>query len=262
MVAARIPSPVRTFALALVSLSVFAGPPSGHFGGGFGGGFHGGGAPSGGFRGGEAPSGGFRGGYGSVAHGPVGGARGGWAGGARYGGGWYGGRYRNLPGGSLAYRFGGAPYYCYGGYWYYPWNGWYMGCYPPIGLWMDTMPFGYATTWVDGVQYYENNDVYYTDAPAGGYQVAEPPPGRAPQGPPPPEGNPDPQADALLIVPEKGQTAEKMKADRSAAQAYARQKSGYDPAFSDPDDPGTPRARRRYQSFIESYLESKGYSVK
>lgn len=237
-------------------------------GGGFhvgGGGFHGGG---GGFHGGgwgfHGGGGGFRGGgYGGGFRG-AGYGRGFYGGG--YGGrGWFGGNLRGLPGGYSRFWYGGSPYYCAGGFWYRPWNDWYLGCYPPVGLWMDTLPLGYDQFWDDGVHYYENQDVYYTDAPSGGYAVADPPEGHEASTHPakPMPGSPDALAlDALLIVPEKGQGAAKMKADRDNAQLYAETRSGYDPAYSDPEDPGTPRARRAYLKAMRTYLSDRGYAVK
>jgi hypothetical protein len=68
--------------------------------------------------------------------------------------------------------------------------------------------------------------------------------------------------DALVILPENGQTEAQILADRQAAQRYASSKAGYDPARSDPADPGTPRARQAYLRAMKSYLETRGYSVK
>jgi hypothetical protein len=200
-------------------------------------------------------------GGGSVFHG----AGHGWASGGH---GWAGGHgyssLRVLPRGYATYHWGGAPYYRYGGGWYRPWRGSYLACYPPLGLWLDILPFGFASYYYGGVRYYSYEDVYYTDAPQGGYVVADPPPDRQTTRPPaqPQAGSPDAAAlDALLILPKEGQSAERMKADRTAAQRYALQKSGYDPADSDPSDPGTPRARRAYLKAMRSYLETRGYSV-
>jgi hypothetical protein len=131
---------------------------------------------------------------------------------------------------------------------------------------------GYATFWFGGVPYYNYDDVYYADAPSGGYVVVDPPPetGRQESGKPaqpksetPDAGHVDAAAlDALLIIPKKGQSEEQMVTDRKEAQLYALDKSGYDPTHSDPSDPGTPRARQAYLRAMRSYLEERGYSVK
>lgn len=42
---------------------------------------------------------------------------------------------------------------------------------------------------------------------------------------------------------------------------FAENRAGYDPARSDPNDPGTPRARQSYLRALKSYLEERGYSV-
>ena len=173
----------------------------------------------------------------------------------------FGGTMRVLPRGYATYRWGGNPYYFHGGFWYRPWRGAYLGCYPPIGLFLDVLPMGYTVYTYGGVRYYDYEDVYYTDGPSGGYVVADPPPDRAPRATPPPPPSSDPAIDALIIVAKEGQTPEKMKADRAAAQRHAMQKSGYDPAYSDPSDPGTPRARRAYLRAMRNYLEARGYSV-
>ena len=212
---------------------------------GGGGGFHGGGGFGGAYHGAGYGRGSFGSGYG--------------------GRGWFGGNVRALAGGYSRAWYGGSPYYCSGGFWYRPWNGWYLGCYPPIGLWIDTLPLGCDPFWADGVHYYTNQDVYYTDAASGGYTVTAPPYGldASPTPSRPIPGSPDALAlDALRIVPEKGQDATKAKADREDAQRYAEQKSGYDPADSDPEDPGTPRARRAYFPALRTYLADRGYSVK
>jgi hypothetical protein len=172
---------------------------------------------------------------------------------------------RGLRGGYATYRYGGRPWFFSGGYWYRPWGVGYRAFYPPIGFRLSLLPAGYVSFWFGGIPYYSYEGVYYIDAPSGGYQVAEPPPGRESATLPaePPAESPDEAAlDALLIIPKEGQSEEKMIADRQEAQRYARMKSQYDPAHSDPGDPGTPRARQAYLKAMRSYLEERGYSVK
>jgi hypothetical protein len=241
-----IPRNLPTFArIAILILAgsglVQAGVPLGSFG------IHAGGALRGGFRGGF--HGGFRG-AGPVRLGIYGGIRG-------------GGMVRALPMGCVSYRFGGAPWFYGGGIWYRPWGLGYAPFYPPVGLCLAALPFGYMTYYYSGVPYYYYQDVYYTDAPSGGYMVTEPPvaePEYAQPSRPAPAS--DPAADALLIIPKQGQDEKKMQADRQNAKAYAVDESGYDPARADASDPGTPRARRAYLRAMKAYLEERGYSVK
>ena len=235
------------FAALLVAAIASAGPPGSH-GGGFGGGFHGGG-----FHGSGYARRGFAGG-GSAP----------WAqrrasGYGQGNPGWIGSRVNALPGGFATYRYGGSPYYFAGGCWYRPWNGIYLGCYPPIGLYLPMLPWGCDSFWDDGICYYTYQDVYYTDTGSGGYEVVDPPPGQEPPAPGPAMDRPDPEP--LAIVPEKGQDPARMKQDRADAQRYAIQRSGYDPAYGDPSDPGTPRARQAYLKALRSYLEGRGYSL-
>lgn len=172
---------------------------------------------------------------------------------------------RGLPRGYVTYRYRGAPWFFHGGSWYRPWRGGFRGGYPPVGLYIPLLPLGYMAFWFGGVPYYSYEGVYYTDAPSGGYVVAAPPPEEegARQPAQPKIESPDSAAlDALLIIPKEGQNEEKMVADRKEAQRYAMEKSRYDPAYSDPSDPGAPRARQAYLRAMRSYLEERGYSVK
>ena len=222
----------RLTVLALVTTAAFAGGPW--------------------FRGGSS-----RGGY----RGPV------WSGGVRSGGVhvYAGGMVRVPPGGYMTSRYRGDSWYFGGGHWYRPWRGGYAAFYPPVGLCLSALPFGYATYVYRDIPYYYYEDIYYTAAPAGGYMVVDPPPEREerrPSPPPPSSSRQDPAADALLIIPKEGQKEVAMIADRQKAQRFAVAESGYDPTYSDPSDPGTPRARRAYLRAMKSYLEERGYSVK
>ncbi|BDU76864.1 DUF6515 family protein [Mesoterricola sediminis] len=200
---------------------------------------------------------------GSLSGGPSASWHGGGPAVGRPGGGvsWHGAPYRVLPRGYATYYWGGHPYYYASGIWYRPWRGAYLGWYPPIGICLDVLPPGYSTFWWGSDRYYVYENVYYRDAPAGGYMVAEPPEGREraaePRTPTPDEA----ALDALLITPKEGQSVERMKADRADAKRYALRKSGFDPAYSDPGDPGTPRARRAYLRALREYLETRGYEV-
>jgi hypothetical protein len=251
----RPPHTLTRFAtLALVAATVAQAGPGGLHGAS-GAGFHG--ASMAEMRGG-ASVGAVRGGYGPVSRGIYGGFRGG-----------PGRSLRVLPMGCVSYRYGGSPWFYGGGIWYRPWGLGYAAFYPPVGLALAMLPFGYLTYYYGGIPYYWYQDVYYVDAPSGGYQVAAPPAGdpypQAAPPPPAPSGAASPNnapSDALLIIPKEGQNEQKMMADRQNAQRYAMDESGFDPARSDPNDPGTPRARRAYFRAMKSYLEERGYSVK
>ncbi|HLO65665.1 MAG TPA: DUF6515 family protein [Holophaga sp.] len=174
---------------------------------------------------------------------------------------WHGSSYRSLPGGYHTYHYGGRPWYFHGGHWYRPWRGAYLGWYPPVGIWLDVLPIGYTTLWWGPVRYYVYENVYYRDSPDGGYITADPPEGREGTTESRPPSQDQAALDALLITPKEGQSAERMRADRADAQRYALRKSGYDPAYADPSDPGTPRARRAYLRAMREYLETRGYDV-
>jgi hypothetical protein len=223
----------------LVCAQAFGGMPEGRFNPGFRGGYRGGY----GFRGGY----GYRGGY----YGRPGWYRGGFG----WGPGWF---LPALPLGCVTIGFGGAAWYYGGGYWYQPYGGGYMVALPPVGIAVSVLPSGCSTLVVGGVTYYCANDVYYTAVPGGtGYVVAAPPPGQ------PRAGSLDAVAlDALVIIPRNGQSDDKIMSDRRDAQRFAMDQSSYDPADSDPADPGTPRARQAYLRAMKTYLEGKGYTVK
>lgn len=210
-----------------------------------------------GFRG-YGPRGGYGYGYRGRFYG-----RPGWHGGPRWGWGWGPGFFvSGLPMGCLTLSFGGAAWYYGGGYWYRPYGAGFMVDFPPAGIVIPALPYG-CTTFVDGgLTYYCANDVYYTAGP-GGYVVTAPPPGWEDLPGQPPAGSPDAAAlEAMVIIPKRNQSDDKILADRREAQRYAAAQSRYDPARSDPADPGTPRARQAYLRAMRSYLERQGYSVK
>jgi hypothetical protein len=167
------------------------------------------------------------------------------------------------PRGYVPHGYRGAPWHYGGGYGYRPWGGGFGFGYPSIGFYLPLLPMGYMTVWFGGVPYYWSEGVYYTEAPYGGYVVADPPAREeAQKSPQSTDGGADPSLGTLLIIPKEGQDEERMVADRRDAQRYASEKSGYDPAHSDSSDPGTPRARKAYLRAVKLYLEDRGYSVK
>ena len=192
-----------------------------------------------------------------------GGFRGPFYGRGRWHGGWGPGfLFPVLPLGCVTLWYGGAAWYYGDGFWFRPWDQGYMADYPPAGIVVPALPPDCATFSDGGVSYYSANGVYYTAA-AGrpGYAVVAPPPGRPVPQPPP--GSVDAAAlDALVVVPQKGQNEATILADRREAQRFASNRTGYDPAFADPSDPGTPRARQAFLKSMKTYLEGRGYSVR
>jgi hypothetical protein len=215
------------------------------------------GIPYGGYR----RFGGYRGGYGYRYGSPFYG-RAGWYGGPRWG--WGPGFFVPvLPFGCLTLSFGGVPWYYGGGTWYQSSGAGFVVAIPPVGIVIQTLPPDCSTVQYGGVTYFCANNVYYTALPSGqGYGVVAPPPGTIPPPSQPAPGSPDAAAlDALVITPEKGQDPARLQVDRLDAQRYAANRTGYDPAQSDPTDPGTPRARQAYLKNLKSYLSARGYAV-
>lgn len=87
----------------------------------------------------------------------------------RRGGGYYGyphlGFYLNtLPYGYYPFYWGSSLYYYYGGVFYRPYdNGGYEVTAPPVGAGIPNLPDGATPIKINGVQYYENDGVYYKE---------------------------------------------------------------------------------------------------
>ena len=202
--------------------------------------------------------------YWGVHRGFRGGFRGPTFGRARWRGAWGPGFFfPAVPLGCVTLTFGGALWYYGDGFWYRPWDAGCLADYPPAGIAVPSLPPGCATYSEGGVVYYSAHGVTYTAAPGGGYVVVKPPPGRVALPLQPPPGSPDAAAlDALVTLPRNGQSEAAMLADRREAQLFATNRTGYDPARSDPDDPGTPRARKAFLNTMRTYLEGRGYTVR
>lgn len=72
------------------------------------------------------------------------------------------------------------------------------------------------------------------------------------------------RADRLVVVPQKGQTAQQLWADRYACDAWAKSQSGYDsnrPAGSE-GGAASPAQRSSYRSATIACLQAKGYEVR
>ena len=165
----------------------------------------------------------------------------------------------SVPATAITYTHGGASWYYHEGHWITP-HGWgFRYRYPPCGLCIPFLPVGYMTFWFGGVPYYYYEGVYYiSDVNSPGYMVTVPPPL-----PPIPEVPSTSESfDALILIPLKGQSVDQMVQDRKEAQAYASERTGFDPNHLDANDPGIPRARAAYQRCVRAYLEGKGYNIK
>lgn len=87
-----------------------------------------------------------------------------------HGGGYYGG-YR----GYTSISWGGIGYHYYNGYFYRPWGYGFRLIYPPFGIHIGFLPYGYYPFYIGPNPYYYYGGIYYTPYGDGGYQVVEPP---------------------------------------------------------------------------------------
>lgn len=72
-------------------------------------------------------------------------------------------------------------------------------------------------------------------------------------------------ADRLVVVPQKGQTAQQLWADRYACDSWAKTQSGYDsnrPASGAGGAAANPAQRSSYRSAMIACLQAKGYGVR
>lgn len=88
----------------------------------------------------------------------------------------YGPRYSIIPRTSISLYFGGNPYYFYNGCYYGYYGGYYEPIFPPIGLRIGFLPFGYSRLYIGGYPYYYYNGIYYRQYDDD-YVVVDPPMG-------------------------------------------------------------------------------------
>jgi hypothetical protein len=81
--------------------------------------------------------------------------------------------YYNYPYVSVA--FGGLSYRYQGGYFYRPFGASFQLVFPPFGIRIGALPFGYQSFYVGPVPYYYYGGIYYRDYPGNGYEVVKPP---------------------------------------------------------------------------------------
>src|SRR4051812_48183210 len=89
----------------------------------------------------------------------------------------FGPRYYGLPHGSISITFGGLPYYYSGGTFYQPYGGYYRSIFPPIGIHVGVIPFGYFPIYVGANLFYFYNGIFYRRYDDRSYQVVDAPMG-------------------------------------------------------------------------------------
>jgi len=86
-------------------------------------------------------------------------------------------RYRVIPRNSVSIYFGGYPYYYNEGFYYSYYGGYYEPIFPPIGLRIGFLPYGYSRLFIGGYPYYYYNGIYYRQYENNDYEVVDPPMG-------------------------------------------------------------------------------------
>ena len=83
--------------------------------------------------------------------------------------------HKRLPQGHRVITHHRDTLYLHRGFWYRKYQGGYVRCYPPIGLYLETLPLVAELTVVNGVTYYVVEQIYYVQRGTMGYVVVEPP---------------------------------------------------------------------------------------
>ena len=176
---------VTTLLLVIGTATLLEAQRGGRGGGGFSRGGYGGGSFGGGFGGGSSR--GFGAAVGNVRASNSFGSAGNqvasnhfW-GGARTAAfahvGFAGGRmYRSIPKSFLRLSFGGYPYYFYDGLFYGYYGGYYGSIFPPYGISIGALPYGYWSFNYGGFPYFYHSGIYYRQQQEQ-YQVVEAPVG-------------------------------------------------------------------------------------
>jgi hypothetical protein len=89
----------------------------------------------------------------------------------------YGPRYRVIPHSFISINFGGHPYYYNRGYYYGYYGGYYQPIFPPFGLHISVLPFGYNTLFIGAIPFYYYNGIYYRQYDNSNYEVVDAPMG-------------------------------------------------------------------------------------
>ncbi|MDQ2718577.1 MAG: hypothetical protein M3Z26_02265 [Bacteroidota bacterium] len=89
----------------------------------------------------------------------------------------YGPRYSYIPHNSISIYFGGSPYYYNQGYFYGYYGGYYQPLFPPFGLRIGVLPFGYSRFYVGVDPFFYYNGIYYRQYDNNNYEVVDAPMG-------------------------------------------------------------------------------------
>ena len=89
----------------------------------------------------------------------------------------YGPRYTVIPRSSISIHFGGNPYYYNNGYFYGYYGGYYQPVFPPFGLHIGILPFGYSRVFIGADPFFYYNGIYYRQFDDNTYEVVDAPMG-------------------------------------------------------------------------------------
>jgi len=89
----------------------------------------------------------------------------------------YGQRYSYRPRNSVSVYYGSVPYYYTDGYYYGYYNGYYQPVFPPFGLRISTLPYGYSRISIGSNPFYYYNGIYYREYNDNSYEVVDAPMG-------------------------------------------------------------------------------------
>ena len=89
----------------------------------------------------------------------------------------YGPRYTVIPRNSISIYFGGYPYYYNDGFFYGHYSGYYEPIFPPVGIRIGFLPFGYRRFFIGANPFYYYNGIYYRQYDDNNYEVVDPPMG-------------------------------------------------------------------------------------
>ncbi|MCM5682861.1 DUF6515 family protein [Schlegelella sp. S2-27] len=156
------------------------------------------------------------------------------------------------PRAHLSLHFG-ERYWFDDGFWYTPAPSGFVVVRPPVGVYLNALPVGYTLVRVGPSVYYHANGVYYTEAPSGGYQVAQVQ-----------DDDPAPSYQPPMVYPARGQSAEQQRSDEYECHTWAVDRAGFDPTLvplgQGPE--GDSVLRGNYQRALTACLEGRGYTVK
>ncbi|MEX6687614.1 DUF6515 family protein [Danxiaibacter flavus] len=75
-----------------------------------------------------------------------------------------------VPYAGISYTFGG-------GYWYRPYGGYFNMVFPPVGISIGYLPYGYSTFYMGPSMFFYLNGIYYMQNADRSYRVVDPPMG-------------------------------------------------------------------------------------